>query len=409
MWKKFYYWRYYSLGNERYYECIHKLFMNNLLNLRKANTIVAVFAGCFSILTLIMEKNLVKAAYNTRRLDVFLNIIMDPNIIKAGICLAAGLIALLLAVFTHYKMQTAYINSRFIYILTTVFYANLILFGIYLSVWSSPDKLATIFLCFLICAPLMFINPPPFNLFLTTASIIGFSVSAIFVKSFDNWSLDIINALIAGFISLYFTWYIGKLQLGLELSTTMLEDERDSYFDQSTIDELTQLKNRRDFQQTFKRYLTNYRTSDNWLCVAIIDIDFFKLYNDHYGHPGGDACLRSVGKVLNSLKDSHDVYAARVGGEEFALLWFETETSHVDIVVSHLQKLIKELNIPHEKSKVSSFVSISMGIFIEECGAPTDTQTMYDMADKALYNAKEGGRNCAIISGSKIEQYKITP
>jgi diguanylate cyclase (GGDEF)-like protein len=104
-----------------------------------------------------------------------------------------------------------------------------------------------------------------------------------------------------------------------------------------------------------------------------------------------------------------DVYAARVGGEEFALLWFENELSHVDVVVSRLLDLIKDLQIPHEKSKVAPNVSISMGVFIEQCGADTDTQTMYDMADKALYNAKEGGRNCAIISGSMIEQYKITP
>jgi diguanylate cyclase (GGDEF)-like protein len=366
---------------------MNKLFMNNLVPLRQTNIIIAVFAACFSILS----------------------IVMDKDIIKAGICLLAALIATLLAVFTNYKMQTAFINSRFIYILTTIYYANFITFGIYLSVWSSHDKLATIFLCFLICAPLMLINPPPFNLCLTMVAMIGFSASTIFVKSIQNWILDIINAFIAGAISLFFTWHIGKLQLGLELSTTMLEEERNSYFDQSIIDELTQLKNRRDFQQTFKRYLTSYRTSDNWLCIAIIDIDFFKFYNDHYGHPKGDECLRAVGGVLNSLQDSHDVYAARVGGEEFALLWFETEAPHVDVVVSHLQELIKELKIPHEKSKVSPCVSISMGVFVEQCGAPTDTQTMYDMADKALYHAKEGGRNCAIIHGNTIEQYKIAP
>jgi len=256
---------------------------------------------------------------------------------------------------------------------------------------------------------LMFIYPPQFNLCLTLCAVISLALCTIYIKERENIILDLINTFMVGIISLYFTWYIGKLRLGLELSTTMLEVERDNYLDQSIIDELTQLKNRRDFQQTFKRYLSNYRTSDNWLCVAIIDIDFFKSYNDHYGHPGGDECLRSVGRVLNSLKDSHDVYSARVGGEEFALLWFEVEISHVDVIVSHLQGLIKELKIPHEKSKVSPYVSISMGIYIQRCGIHTDTQSMYDMADKALYNAKEGGRNCAVITGSTIDQYKITP
>ena len=388
MWKKFYSWRYYSVGKDHYHECIDKLFMDNLRNLFQANAYFAILAVGLTVVSVIMDRTL---------------------LLRAGICCASGVIAMLLASFTYYRMQTAYVSNRFVYILTTIYYANLMFLGIYLSVWASPDKLATLFLCFLLSALLMFINPPQFNLCLTLCAVAAFTISTIYVKERENIILDLINTFITGVITIYFTWYIGKLRLGLELSTTMLEDERDSYFDQSTIDELTQLKNRRDFQQTFKRYLSNYRTSDNWLCVAIIDIDFFKSYNDHYGHPGGDECLRSVGRVLNSLKDSHDVYSARVGGEEFALLWFEVEISHVDVIVSHLQGLIKELKIPHEKSKVSPYVSISMGIYIQRCGIHTDTQSMYDMADKALYNAKEGGRNCAVITGSTIDQYKITP
>jgi len=388
MWKRLDSWRYYSLGKEHYYEAMKKIFLNNLLSLRQANTIVAVFAACFSLASLIIEK----------------------DIVKAGVCFGAALVALLLAIYTNYKMQTVFINNRFIYIITTVFYVNVVFFGIYLSVWSSPTKLATIFLCLLICAPLMVINSPLFNLSLTGGAIICFIVSTILVKKDPEiWGLDIVNAMIAGVIGLYFTWQISKLRLGLELSASMLEDERNNYFDQSTIDELTQLKNRRDFQQVFKRYLSNYRTSDKWLCIAIIDIDFFKFYNDHYGHPMGDDCLRAVGGVLNSLNNTHDVYSARVGGEEFALLWFETDASHVDVVVSHLLGLIKDLKIPHEKSKVSPYVSISIGVFVGRCGASYDTHTLYDMADKGLYTAKEGGRNCAIIYGDEIEQYKITP
>ncbi|MCL2100456.1 MAG: GGDEF domain-containing protein, partial [Fibromonadales bacterium] len=87
---------------------------------------------------------------------------------------------------------------------------------------------------------------------------------------------------------------IGQLKHNKELVliANKLEDERNHYFDKSTIDELTQLKNRRDFMDTFKRYLSNYRQSDNFLCIAIMDIDFFKKYNDHYGHLAGDECLQ---------------------------------------------------------------------------------------------------------------------
>jgi diguanylate cyclase (GGDEF)-like protein len=335
---------------------------------------------------------------------------VEKDIVKACVCLGVAVIALLFSAFINYKMQTVFVNNRFIYIYTALFYVNVMGLGIYLNVWSSPDKLATIFLCLLICALLMFINSPLFNFCLTVGAIICFIVSTVIVKSqfTENWVWDIINVLVAGVISLYFNWQGSKLRLGLELSANLLEDERNSYFDQSTIDELTKLRNRRDFQQTFKRYLSSFRTSDTWLCIAILDIDFFKYYNDHYGHPMGDDCLRAVGGVLNSLQDTLDVYSARVGGEEFALLWFEEDASHVDTVISHLQGLISGLKIPHEKSKVSPYVSISIGVFIERCGTSDDTQNLYEMADKALYNAKEGGRNCAIISGNEIEQYKVT-
>jgi len=363
------------------------VFNNNLLSLRQANTIFAIFAGGFSLYPIFIEK----------------------NFLMAGVYLLTALIALLLAIYSNYKMQTSYENIRFIKILITVFYANIILFGIYLNILSNPDKLASIFYCFLISALLMFINPPFFNLCLTLGAIVLFIVSTVIVKKPDDSFLDVVNVLIAGAISLYFNWHITKLRLGLEISATMLEDERNKYFDQSTIDELTKLKNRRDFLQTFQRYLSNYRTSDDWLCIAICDIDFFKNYNDHYGHPMGDECLRAIGRVLDGLMESMGVYAARIGGEEFALLWFEKEASHVDKVVFHIISSIGALKIPHEKSRVSPFVSLSIGIYVERLGAPDDMQSLYDFADKALYTAKGSGRNCAIVCGGDIKEYKITP
>ncbi|MDR1836742.1 MAG: GGDEF domain-containing protein [Treponema sp.] len=254
----------------------------------------------------------------------------------------------------------------------------------------------------------MFVNPPLFNLCLIFGAVVVFIVSTVIMKTPDNFIADIINVSFAGVISMYFSWHITKLRLGLEISATMLEDERNKYLDQSTIDELTKLKNRRDFEHTFKRYQSNYRTSDDWLCVAICDIDFFKNYNDHYGHPMGDECLRSVGRVLDGLMDSMSVYAARVGGEEFAMLWFEKDASHVDKIVSHVSGAIAGLKIPHEKSKVSKFVTISIGIYVERCGSPNDTKTLYNLADKALYTAKGSGRNCAIVCGEEIKEYKIT-
>ena len=387
MLKFLYSWRFYTFGREKYQECINDLFSNNLLGLRQANTIFAVFVGIFSLFPIIYQR----------------------NFITAGIYLLSALVAMILAMYSNYKMQISSENNKFIYILIVIFYANVMLFGTYLSVWSNTGELASIFLCFLIVALLMFVNPPIFNLILTLCAMAVFIVSAILMKKPQHWTFDIINCVIAGVMGLYFNWHNTKLRLGLELSANMLEEEKNKYFDQSTIDELTKCKNRRDFQATFQRYQSNYRTFDEWLCIALSDIDFFKFYNDHYGHPMGDECLRSVGRVLNSLMESHGVYAARVGGEEFAMLWFEKDAAHASEVVSHISNSINKLKIPHEKSKVMPHVTLSIGVYIEKCGSPTDTSVLYDLADKALYTAKSSGRNCAIISGSEIKEYKITP
>ncbi|MDR0323727.1 MAG: GGDEF domain-containing protein [Treponema sp.] len=385
--KFLYSWRYYSFGRDQYNDCINRVFVNNLYSLRQANFIFAVFVGFFSIL----------------------HLVVDRNFINAGIHLASCLIASMLALYANYKLQTALVNNRFIIIFTTVFYVNVMAFGIVLGIWLTPDRLPVVFLCFLICALLMFINSPFFNLLLTVCTMGVFITLTILFKSSARIIYDIADVFVVGIFSLYFNWHISKLRMGMEISTNVLEDERNKYFNQSTIDELTKLNNRRDFFQTFERYLSKYRTSDDLLCISISDIDFFKNYNDHYGHPMGDECLRSVGMAFNKLKETLGVYVARVGGEEFAMLWFEKDISHVNVIISAVNKLIKEMKIPHEKSNVSDNVTMSMGVYVERLVEHADVETLYDLADKALYAAKSSGRNCAIISGKDIAQFRIPP
>jgi diguanylate cyclase (GGDEF)-like protein len=133
-----------------------------------------------------------------------------------------------------------------------------------------------------------------------------------------------------------------------------------------------------------------------------MDIDFFKNYNDYYGHPKGDECLRSVGKMLNDLQNNVGVYAARVGGEEFAMLWFEEDSANADRVTALISRNMRELNIPHEKSQAAPYVTVSIGVFIVRCGVFNDTNALYDLADKALYAAKTKGRNCAVINSTGL-------
>lgn len=386
----FYILRFYTFGREQYSDCMNKMFSNNLLNLHQINRIVAILAGG----------------------SVFFPIFYEKDYVKAGIYLLVALIAFLISLASNYLIQQININNRKIYVLIVLYYANLIIFSTYLDIWSNSGLVVAIFPCFLICTLLMFVNPPQFNFFLILSAVLIYLTSAYIAPAIVGvpaaFGYHVSNSFLAGIISLYFCWQITKLRFGLELSTSMLEEEKDKYLNQSTVDELTKLKNRRDFMGTFQRYLSNYRTSDDWLCIALADIDFFKFYNDYYGHPQGDECLRSIGAALNKLKDDLGVYSARVGGEEFAVLWFEKESSNVDKVIDHWTESIRNLKITHEKSKVSDYVTMSIGVYVVRCGSTDDTQHLYALADKALYAAKGSGRNCAVITGDEIKQYKIT-
>ena len=385
--RKFIYnWRFYSFGREQYQQCMNNSFINNLQSLKQANLLIMIFVVLYAVVPLGAE---------------------HFNFIGAGVCLVIAFIAMLAYWYANYVMQQINVKNGTIYFLTSVSYANLMFFGIYNNIVTTPDKPASLIFIFFAVSLLLFVNPPDFNLILTLSAAVVFIASTMIVKDHSIWIYDIVHILIAGFLCLFFSWQITKLRMGLELSASELEEERNKYEDQSITDELTQLRNKRDFTNTFQRYLSNYRSSDDWLCVAIADIDFFKFYNDHYGHLKGDDCLRTIGTVLNGIKDDLGVYTARVGGEEFAALWFEKDISHVDDVIIHWMNSIDAKKIPHEKSKVYDFISMSIGVYVSPCGAYHDTKILYDLADKSLYAAKQGGRNCTIINGDGIKEYKI--
>jgi diguanylate cyclase (GGDEF)-like protein len=274
-------------------------------------------------------------------------------------------------------------------------------------VWANPGNIAGSFLGILICGLLLFIIPPIFHHFLIGGSMIIFIIIVSMVKTIAECRIDIPNVLFTGTMSMIFGWHVIKNKLYLASIANKMEAERDNYFDQSTIDELTQLKNRRDFMNTFQRAIISHRPSDNFLCIAILDIDFFKRYNDCYGHPKGDECLRNVGGALKALQNNLNIYAARVGGEEFALIWFEKEAANIENVASLINTTIRGLNIPHEKSDIAPYVTVSIGIHVVRCGASDDINTLYNSADKALYTAKKNGRNRAVINLSDLHSESL--
>lgn len=166
--------------------------------------------------------------------------------------------------------------------------------------------------------------------------------------------------------------------------------ERNSY-----LDELTRIKNRRGFNADLEKAVgaaTRFKTG---LSVVIIDIDFFKQYNDTLGHPAGDFCLKKVAAILSSAcKRSVDT-VARIGGEEFALIMPGTKAESAEYVTGNIRETLKRSALVHPGSSISEFVTASIGIAEYDTG--DDFHSLYQRADRAMYKAKVAGRDRCII------------
>ncbi|HAC62415.1 MAG TPA: diguanylate cyclase response regulator [Cyanothece sp. UBA12306] len=161
----------------------------------------------------------------------------------------------------------------------------------------------------------------------------------------------------------------------------------------ATIDGLTGIYNRRTFDISIAKEWKRAQREKQTLSIILFDVDYFKLYNDCYGHQAGDDCLKQIAqtvkKILNRSVDS----IARYGGEEFIIILPNTDQQGAITVVENIQHAIYTLAIPHKQSKVSQLVSISLGIASIIPISASSPANLINLADKALYRAKQQGRN----------------
>ncbi|HEY3655642.1 MAG TPA: diguanylate cyclase [Steroidobacteraceae bacterium] len=162
-------------------------------------------------------------------------------------------------------------------------------------------------------------------------------------------------------------------------------------------DGLTGIQNRRMFDQHIQRIWQQAVREATRVAVLLIDIDCFKDYNDRYGHQAGDECLRAVAVSLNQCARRPLDFVARYGGEEFAVVLYEASREYVAEVLTRIQRSIAELNIPHEASRVASRLTVSIGAAFILPTANRSHEGLIQLADEALYGAKEQGRNRVVV------------
>ena len=181
--------------------------------------------------------------------------------------------------------------------------------------------------------------------------------------------------------------YIGKLeQENAELKTLAFTDP------------LTSVDNRRAFDRTMEREWNRGLREQASVAVILLDIDHFKLYNDSYGHQGGDACLKQVGEAIKSAVTRASDSVARYGGEEFAVVLPNTSAAGAATVAEGIRSAVEALNLEHRASLTADHVTVSLGVASVVPDSSLSLQGLIEQADQALYQSKEGGRNQVAIA-----------
>jgi diguanylate cyclase (GGDEF)-like protein len=176
---------------------------------------------------------------------------------------------------------------------------------------------------------------------------------------------------------------------------------------QSGQDWLTGLANRRRFDEMFRQEWNRARRDETSLGVLMIDIDYFKQYNDTYGHQAGDTCLQQVAKAIGEIVSRPGDLPARYGGEEFVVVLPKTDAAGAAIVAEKMRAAVHAMRLQHASSQVSNRVTISIGVAAMVPPEKSEPAVLVAAADQALYRAKREGRNRVRSQGEESVGKKV--
>ena len=197
---------------------------------------------------------------------------------------------------------------------------------------------------------------------------------------------------------------IAQMRYSLLVLTRKLDEANRELTRLSAVDGLTGIANRRCFDETLLREWRRAQRNRQPLSLLVADVDHFKEFNDTYGHQVGDDCLKAVARGLAACLNRATDLVARYGGEEFAVVLPDTDEQGAHAVAELMRRTVAELSIPHSGSGVAGHVTLSLGVATCSPGNEPETtaSSLLGDADKALYEAKHGGRNRVALAQRMI-------
>ncbi|MEO8443455.1 MAG: diguanylate cyclase [Gammaproteobacteria bacterium] len=239
------------------------------------------------------------------------------------------------------------------------------------------------------------------GLHLWFAALVAVTLSTVYMWGMLNWQFQLHEVIFSSLtllaVNVLGAYYCFRLEATVRqsfLESRMLNDlaERDG---------LTGLYNRRRYDKDVEKLWRQSRRDQSQLTLLLVDIDHFKGFNDLYGHQAGDDALKRVAEVIASCAQRPLDFAARFGGEEFALVLYGPAQDFGREIPETLRRSVEELRIPHAESTTNAWLTVSVGVAIVSPGNERSLAGAIQLADEALYQAKEDGRNRVVVKESK--------
>lgn len=332
----------------------------------------------------------------------------DPSLQKLDQLVFAALFTLFIIIvyfligrmITSQLLQPAHHVKTLVFLISSVMY----LCGIYSSTRLAGGELAVLSVWMFLLVQISFDIPPLQNLITVTLYMALFLAIDEKMKTPERWQHDLIYTHISVVVGLFISYHQAHLALDNIISKNNLLKANFALYHTATTDELTGLMNRRMLFDRYEAILSDCAETRSSMACVILDIDDYKQFNDSYGHPEGDALLRKIGAILCAYSDENGIDIGRIGGEEFLAVWREENRTRCERVAEELRCAIEQMAVPNKGSTDHSTVTMSVGL----CLLPYDkAQGAYLSADKALYRAKEAGKNCSCYFDDETGTYRV--
>ncbi len=194
---------------------------------------------------------------------------------------------------------------------------------------------------------------------------------------------------------------ISDIAQSFNLLIEEIEEQKQSLHELSLTDGLTGIANRRSLDEHLSNEINTAIENNSPLSILMMDIDCFKSFNDHYGHLSGDDCLRDIANAFKNSSLRKKDFIARFGGEEFVIILPNTNAEGSEKIASAMLKVVSSLKITHEWNSASPYVTMSIGVANFDPKQPISDEALLNQADKALYEAKDQGKNCFVTFSNK--------